>query len=316
MNLSSFYPLLIAVIFSFLSIPFLKKIAIRFRCYDDPTGDALKIHQKPIPYLGGVGVFIGFGAGLVIARLFHQVSGLQSLGLLIGSIIIIFLGFWDDLKWKKSVNPFIKLFCQFLAGTFIVLILIKIGVNFHFSIYPLLASIIAGFYIVGAMNALNMQDGIDGLAGSVTIVSLIGFIVLSITQGNIFALIISLCLLGGIIGFLIFNWRPASIFMGDSGSHFLGFLLAILTITFSGHPLYNLKQFIGPILIIGLPIIDAFWAIARRLSRRQSPFYGDRGHLYDRLHTKGLSIQKTVLICCLIQGMIVISGILIYLSKL
>jgi len=306
----------IAFVFSLLVIPLLKKIAVKFRCYDDPTGDVLKIHQKPIPYLGGIGIFVGFGAGLVVARLFHQVSGLQSLGLLLGSIIILFLGFWDDLKWKKSVNPFIKLFCQFLAGTFIVLILIKIGVNFHFSIYPLLASIIAGFYIVGAMNALNMQDGMDGLAGSVTIVSLIGFIVLSITQGNIFALIISLCLLGGIIGFLIFNWRPASIFMGDSGSHFLGFLLAILTITFSGHPLYNLKQFIGPILIIGLPIIDAFWAIARRLSRRQSPFYGDRGHLYDRLHTKGLSIQKTVLICCLIQGMIVISGILIYLSKL
>jgi UDP-GlcNAc:undecaprenyl-phosphate GlcNAc-1-phosphate transferase len=305
--------ILIALAFSSLVIPLLKKIAFRFRCYDDPAGDALKIHQKPIPYLGGIGIFIGFGAGLVIARLFHQVSGLQSLGLLVGSIVILFLGFWDDLKWKKSVNPFLKLFFQLLAGIIIVFILIKIGVNFNFSIYPLLATIIAGFYIVGAINALNMQDGMDGLAGGITAISLIGFIVLSIMQGNIFALIISLCLLGGIIGFLIYNWHPASIFMGDNGSHFLGFLLAILAITFSTHPLYSPKQFIGPILIIGLPVIDATWAIIRRLSRGQSPFYGDRGHLYDRLHSKGLSIQKTVLICCLIQSIIVISGILIYL---
>jgi len=312
MNSLFFLSLPIAFVFSFLVIPLLKKIAIRFRCYDDPTGDTLKIHQKPIPYLGGVGIFIGFSTGLALARIFHQVSGLQSLGLLVSSIVILFLGFWDDLKWKKSVNPFIKLLCQFLAGTFIVLILIKIGVNFHFSIYPLLASVIAGFYIVGAMNALNMQDGMDGLAGGITAVSLIGFSILSAIQGNISSLIISLSLLGGIIGFLIYNWHPASIFMGDNGSHFLGFLLAILAITFSGHPLYNLKQFIGPILIIGLPIIDACWAIIRRLSHNQSPFYGDRGHLYDRLHAKGISIRKTVLICYLIQIIIVTIGIVIY----
>lgn len=312
MNLLLFVSIFVAFICSLVFIPLLKKLAFKLNCYDDPTGDALKIHQKPIPYLGGIGIFIGFGAGLAIARIFHQISGLQSLGLLIGSIIILFLGFWDDLKWKKFGSPFLKLFCQLLAGTVIVLILIKIGVNFNFSIYPVLAALIAGFYVVGAMNALNMQDGMDGLAGSVTIVSLTGFAILSATQSNIFGLILSLSLLGGIIGFLVYNWNPASIFMGDNGSHFLGFLLAILAIMFTGHPLYNIKQFIGPILIIGLPIFDAGWAIIRRISHGQSPLLGDRGHLYDRLHLKGLSIKKTVLICCLVQIIIVGVGVVIY----
>ncbi len=308
------FSILIAFVFSLLVIPLLKRIAFKFRLYDDPTGDILKIHQKPIPYLGGVGIFIGFGAGLVIARMFHQISGLQSLGLLVGSIVILFLGLWDDLQWKKFGQPILKLFYQLLAGFLIVFILIRIGVDFKFSLNPIIASFIAAFYIVGAMNALNMQDGMDGLASGLTALSLIGFIILSMFSNNNFSLALSLSLLGPIIGFLIYNWHPASIFMGDNGSHFLGFLLAILAIIFSGHPLYNFKQFISPILIIGLPIIDAAWAIIRRSSRGQSPFYGDRGHLYDRLHKKEISIRKTVLICYFIQSIIVISGILIYIK--
>jgi len=142
------------------------------------------------------------------------------------------------------------------------------------------------------MNALNMQDGLDGLAGGITAISLIGFLILSILSSTTLPLILSLALLGGIIGFLVYNWNPASIFMGDNGSHFLGFSLAILAIMFSGHPIYNLKQFIGPMLIIGLPIIDASWAIIRRVSKGQSPMQGDRGHLYDRLRQKGLSTKK------------------------
>ena len=303
--------ILISFIASVIAIPILRNLGIKKHFCDKPG--ELKIHKKPIPYLGGVGIFLGFTFGLIFARLFHQISGLQAFGVIIGSIVILFLGFWDDLKWKQFGNPILKLLCQFLAGIFIVLILIKIGVNFNFSIYPTLAAIIAGFYIVGAMNTINMQDGIDGLAGGLVCISLIGFIYLSVIQGNIFALILSLSLLGGVLGFLKYNWHPASIFMGDNGSHFLGFLTAILAIMFSGHPLYNLKQFIGPILIIGLPIIDTGWAIIRRLSRGKSPFSGDRGHLYDRLHQKGLSIKKTVFICYAVQIIIVGAGVIIYL---
>ena len=307
----TYLTILISFIASFIAIPILRNFGIKRRFCDKPGN--LKVHKKPIPYLGGVGIFLGFIFGLIFARLFHQISGLQATGLIVGGIVIIFLGLWDDLKWKQFGNPFLKLFCQFLAGIFIVLILIKIGVNLDFSINPWLAAIIAGFYIVGSMNALNMQDGLDGLAGGITAISLIGFLILSILSSTTLPLILSLALLGGIIGFLVYNWNPASIFMGDNGSHFLGFSLAILAIMFSGHPIYNLKQFIGPMLIIGLPIIDASWAIIRRVSKGQSPMQGDRGHLYDRLRQKGLSTKKTVLICYAVQLIIVGMGVIIYL---
>jgi len=293
-------------------IPILRNFGIKKHFCDEPDGDILKVHKKPIPYLGGVGIFLGFVLGLILARLFHQISGLQAMGIIIGSIVILFLGFWDDLKWKKVGNPVFKLFCQFLAGALIVFILTKIGVNFKFSLSPIVCALVAGFYIVGAMNALNMQDGLDGLAGGITAISLVGFIILSILGSITFPLILCLALLGGIAGFLVYNWNPASIFMGDNGSHFLGFSLAILAIIFSGHPVYNLKEFIGPILIIGLPIIDATWAIIRRVSKGQSPMQGDRGHLYDRLRQKGLSTKKTVLICYAVQIIIVGVGIIIY----
>ena len=302
--------LLISFIVSVIAIPVLRDFGIKKHFWDEPG--KLKVHKKPIPYLGGVGIFLGFIFGLIFARLLHQISGLQATGIIIGSIVILFLGFWDDLKWKKEVNPAFKLLCQFLAGALILFILTKIGVDFKFSINPIICAIIAGVYIVGAMNALNMQDGLDGLAGGITTISLVGFIALSISNSMTFPLILCLALLGGIVGFLIYNWNPASIFMGDNGSHFLGFSLAILAIMFSGHPIYNPKEFIGPLFIIGLPIIDAGWAIIRRISKGQSPLQGDRGHLYDRLRQKGLSTKKTVLICYTIQIIIVGIGVMIY----
>ena len=232
---------LISFTISLIATLILRNFGIKKHLCDEPGN--LKVHKKPIPYLGGVGIFLGFVSGLIFARLFHQISGLQATGIIIGSIVILFLGFWDDLKWKKEVNPVFKLLCQFVAGALIVFILTKIGVNFKFSLSPIICALMAGFYIVGAMNALNMQDGLDGLAGGITAISLTGFIILSISTSMTFPLVLCIALLGGIIGFLVYNWNPASIFMGDNGSHFLGFSLAILAIMFSGHPIYNLKQF-------------------------------------------------------------------------
>ena len=302
----------ISFVISVISIYFLRKFAIRHFLYDEPGEN--KIHQKPIPYFGGIGIFLGLVGGLILARLLHQISGLQATGFIIGGIIILCIGLFDDLKWKKTGHPFLKLFVQFIAGFLIVSILIKIGVNFHFSIYPVLAALIAGFYVVGVMNAINVNDGMDGLTGGMVGISLIGFVTLSLqSPNNLFPLTVSIVLLGAIIGFLVYNWNPASIFMGDNGSHFLGFCLAFLAIIFTGHLLFNFKQFIGPLLIIGFPIIDISWAIIRRLSDGKSPFSRDRNYLYDQIHSKlGFSIPKTVLICYSFQIILVISGLLIY----
>jgi len=301
-------------IVSIILMPFFKKFGIKYHLCDEPGKDRLKIHSKPIPYLGGVGIFLTMVIMLIITGFLNKISGYQIIGIILGGGIIILLGLWDDFKLKKGkTRPLLKLFGQALSAFLVFFILIKIGINIHFSINPIIIVLLGIFYLVGAMNAMNMEDGIDGLASGLTIVSLVGFAILSLIIVNSLTLLFSLILIGAIGGFLVYNWHPASIFMGDNGSHFLGFCLAVLAIIFTSHPLYNLKQFIGPILIIGLPVIDATWAIIRRLAKRKSPFQGDRGHLYDRLYQKGLSIKKTVLICYGIQIIIVGTGIMIYL---
>lgn len=304
--------LIISFIVSVASIYFLRKLAIKYHIYDEPGVE--KIHQKPTPYFGGLGMFLGFIVVLIMASgLWHLLSWLQAIGIVLGSVIILSLGLFDDFKWKKRGRPFLKLIYQFLAGFLIVFILIKIGVNFHFSINPVVMALIAALYVVGIMNAINVSDGMDGLAGGVVGISLIGFIILAFISGNSVALILSGTLLASILGFLIYNWQPASIFMGDSGSHFLGFILAALAISFTGHPLYNFRQFIGPLLIVGFPIVDIGWAIIRRLIKGGSPFARDRNYLYDQMHFKlKLSIPKTVLVVYLCQIILVASGILIY----
>ena len=296
---------------SVISIYFLRKFAIRYNLYDKPGQN--KIHRKPIPCLGGLGIFFGFVIGLIFAQVLDKIPIYQVVGIILGGIIILSLGLWDDLRWKEKGRPFLKLFCQFLAGILIVFILIKAGIDLGFPINSILAILLAVFYIVGVINAVNVNDGMDGLAGGIVGISLVGFIILSFLNSNLFVFIISGILLSSILGFLIYNWQPASIFMGDGGSHFLGFVLAILAIISTGHSLYNFRQFIGPLLIIGFPIVDIGWVVIVRLIKGKSPFVEDRNHSYDQIHLKlGFSTSKTVLICYSFQIILVMAGILIY----
>jgi len=293
-------------------MPILRKLGLKYHLCDEPAEDRLKIHTEPIPYLGGVGIFLTMVIILLIAIFLKKISLSQMIGFILSGGLIIFLGLWDDFKLKRGKpRPLLKLLSQSLLALVVFLILIKFDINLQFSINPILLILAGVFYLVGAMNAMNMEDGVNGLAGALVGVSFLGFVVLSLITGNSLALIFSLILIGSVLGFLIYNWEPASIFMGDNGSHFLGFSLVVLAIIFTGHPPYNFKWFIGPILMIGLPIVDAVWAIIRRVASGKSPFLGDRGHLYDRLYQKGLSIPQTVLICCLIQAILVAAGILL-----
>jgi UDP-GlcNAc:undecaprenyl-phosphate GlcNAc-1-phosphate transferase len=151
------------------------------------------------------------------------------------------------------------------------------------------------------------------LAAGLATVSLVGFSILSMAHQSAFSFAVSLATLGGVAGFLFFNWNPASVLMGDSGSHFLGFVLAALAIGFSADPFQNIGHFVGPIMIIGLPVFDTALAIWRRISKDRSPFLGDREHLYDKLMHHGFSVKETVMVCCVIHAIIVGIGIGIYL---
>ena len=310
MNYFFIFP--ISFLFSVVLIFVLRKVGIKYRLYDEPTEDILKIHKTPTIYLGGFGIFLVFSILLLIFSCFKGFLNWKIGGIILAGFLIFFLGFWDDFKWKRiEIKPKKKFLFLILFSLLATAILFAINIKIQF--FPNIFSgfILTFLYIFVLINAVNYQDGIDGLAGGEVIISLLGFIVLSIILGNNLALIISLILFGAVLGFLVFNFPPAKIFMGDSGSYFLGFLLAVLAMIFSKP--HNFPSFLGPIFIIGLPIFDGVFTNIRRLFKKKSIFLGDRRHFYDRLvFQRGFSLKKTLLICYSIQVIFVVIGLLIF----
>ena len=293
-------------------IPIAKRIGIKYGICDNPGGDPLKIHPRPIPNLGGVVMFVAILISAMTSVIFVKFDLWKLLGILSCGAIVLSLGLWDDLRWKSKTiyKPIVKFTAQVLVSVGIGILLLIMGIRIQFIPISVVMGLLAAFYVFGSMNAINMQDGIDGLAGGLVAISAIGFTTLSIYTGNTLGLVLSLSTLGAVLGFLIYNFHPASIFMGDNGSHFLGFMLALLAISSTAKP-YDLRWFIGPILIIGLPVFDAAWAVIRRLARRKPLFEGDRGHFYDRMMRRGLTVRQTVFVCYLLQAVFVSSGVAI-----
>jgi UDP-GlcNAc:undecaprenyl-phosphate GlcNAc-1-phosphate transferase len=237
---------------------------------------------------------------------------LPILGIIIGGILVFLLGFRDDLNWrdKAKVKPLIKFSFLILVSFLAAIILLEVGLKIQFLPILIIEGALTFLYIFVLINAVNYQDGMDGLAGGVVAISLIGFIALGVISGNGLALIISLVLLGTVLGFLIFNFPPASIFMGDSGAYFLGFILAVLAMIFSKP--YNFLSILSPVFIIGLPFFDGVFTNIRRLFQKKSIFLGDRKHFYDRILQRGFLVKKTLLICYSIQVIFVVIGLLIF----
>jgi UDP-GlcNAc:undecaprenyl-phosphate GlcNAc-1-phosphate transferase len=290
--------LLLPLILSAVATPLLIFFSKKRKIFDFPEGDILKIHKTPISMLGGLAMF----SAVLILFLFLAVLDVRFLYVAAGSLIIFALGIWDDLKWKHitSRKPLIKFFFLVLCSLISSLVLYFCGIRFF--LFPFLAPL----YIFVFINAVNYQDGIDGQAGILSLVSFVGFLVLSIISGNYFSLIISLAFLGAILGFLSYNFPPAKIFMGDSGAYFLGFGLATLSIFFSTNILSGL-------FIIGLPLFDGIYSNARRALRGKSIFLGDREHFYDRMINRGFSVRRTLFISASMQMFFVIIGIVLYI---
>ncbi len=268
--------------------------------------------KKKVSRFGGVAIIISFLTAIFLSGNL-ELDNLKW-GIIVSSLVILFFGVYDDLKnlsWKK----------QLLGQLLIVIIMIYAGLQvdyianpfggpefrldtFHFPLstfhFPILSSIFILFWIVSFMNAMNWLDGLDGLAGGVGFIGAITLFFLSISNlVNQPPLgIISIILAGAILGFLVFNFYPAKIFMGTSGSMFLGFILAALAI-FSG------GKIAAALLVMGFPILDAIWVIAQRIKSGKSPFKGDARHLHYRLLEKGWTQKKAVLFIysiCIIFG--------------
>lgn len=297
-------PFLAGIIVTPLLIKFSQKTNF---LVDVPEGDALKIHTKNIPLLGGLAMAVSALVGFLLA-----LDKSTALIVLAGAIVF-FLGFYDDLKWKhaSTIKPLLK-FGLLIICTFIpAVILLFAGISFNVIPISVVAVFLGFIYIFTSINAVNYQDGMDGLAGGLVFISLSGFLVASIWSYQDVGLTLSLTAMGAVAAFLVFNFPSAKIFMGDSGAYSLGFILAVLAMLFSKP--YDVYSVIGPIFIIGLPIVDGVFTNIRRLAAGRSIFHGDRSHFYDKLLQKGFSTKKTLAICYSLQLVFVMAGVLIVL---
>lgn len=293
---------------SLFTTPLASRIAFRVGAIDKPN--KRKVHDRIMPRLGGLAVFAGF----VAAASFLLDQGPQVAGLLLGGTIIFLLGVADDIR---GISPKTKLVGQVVAA----LVVVSSGIQVQFINNPFNGYFYLGvlgipftiFWIVAVTNAVNLIDGLDGLASGVSIIALITFAVISYQMDQLTVALLSISLAGALFGFLRYNFFPAKIFLGDSGSMFIGFMVAVLA-TFGLLKGVTLVAFIIPILVLGVPIFDTCFAIFRRYCEHQPIFQADKKHIHHRLLGCGLSHKQTVLVIYGISVFFSVSALLMMRS--
>jgi UDP-GlcNAc:undecaprenyl-phosphate GlcNAc-1-phosphate transferase len=291
--------------------PLVRRIAHRFGALDHARSSR-KIHGHPVPRLGGVAIVVAFYVPMVALLLFHSGVGSMFLaerdhviGLFGGGITIALLGLYDDLR---GANAWKKFLVQFAVAGF----LFKLGFRFDVLANPFGEPINLGwanlpftlFWIVGVINAMNLIDGLDGLAGGVALVAVITTFLVSLQRAHPLMMLFSSALAGSIVGFLFYNFNPASIFMGDTGSMFLGFVLATTAMQTNQKASTTVAVLI-PCIALGLPIMDTLLAIGRRAIRGRPLFQADKEHIHHKLMDLGLSHRQAVLVLygfCILLG--------------
>jgi UDP-GlcNAc:undecaprenyl-phosphate GlcNAc-1-phosphate transferase len=288
-------------IISFLLTPPVKKLAYRIGAIDVPK-DGRRMHKRPTPRLGGLAIFGGF---LIAAVLTGQLTP-QRLWILAGAAVIVVLGIFDD---RNALSAKFKFVIQILAAAIPVIfgdLRIAMFTNpflFSDSLYWNLGALsipITILWIVAITNAVNLIDGLDGLAVGVSSIASMTMLAVALFIGETEIAVILAALAGACVGFMPYNLNPASIFMGDTGSTFLGYMLATLSIQ-GLFKVYALISFAVPFLILGLPIFDTAFAIVRRVLSGRSPLAPDRGHVHHRLIDMGFNQKQAVAILYVIS---------------
>jgi perosamine synthetase len=282
---------LIAFGFTLVATPVVIWLAFKTGFLDLPTGDPLKIHKRPVPMLGGMGITLAVLATLWTIAAMAQSDFLnQKLMAIAGAVTILFLvGLYDD---YKGLSPYKRLLGQGCAA---IIVISQGDLSVSLFSSEVANYLVTVLYLLLLINAVNLLDGMDGLATGVTMVAATGFLFGFAIIGNVVGILFSLVLLGVTAGFLPFNFAPAKIFLGDNGSTVLGFLLGILTILFTASP-SSMAQVAAPILILIVPLLDLTLTVFRRLQLRSSLFTGDREHLYDRFLRSGLTQRQTAML--------------------
>ncbi len=306
LEIPTFLIILAAGVISFISMPLVIKAAYKLGAVDKP--EARKVHQHTMPRLGGLAMYLSF---MICIILFIGVQG-PFTGLLLGASIVFAVGMMDDIF---QLSPWVKLLGQCAAAA----VAMYFGVVVEFLTNPFDGMLNLGYFsmpltflwIVGVSNAINLIDGLDGLAGGVSAIAAITMGVVALVEGQAAVAICAFILAAGIGGFLPYNFYPAKTFMGDGGSNFLGFVLAGIAILGTAKSAALISLFI-PIVILGIPIFDTFFAILRRIHKQAPIFKPDKDHLHHRLMAMGMSHRRSVFTIYLISAFF--SGVAITLS--
>jgi len=286
----------ITFVFTVLFVPVVGKIANFLGAIDIPN--ARKVHKKPIPRLGGLGIYAGFLLGYMI---FGEQS-IQMNAVLIGSIIIIITGIFDDLKPIPARYKFLGQIAGAavipLYGGIVLKDISAFGVSINFGI---LAYPVTILFIVSIINCINLIDGLDGLSAGISSIYFvtIGIIAILLHNSTGLDVILTFIMLGSTLGYLWHNFYPAKIFMGDSGSMFLGYIISVIALL--GFKNITLTSFIVPVLLLAIPIMDTLFAILRRTINHKPIGMPDKSHLHHQLLNMKFSQRKTVLIIYLVD---------------
>ncbi|HDQ25905.1 MAG TPA: undecaprenyl/decaprenyl-phosphate alpha-N-acetylglucosaminyl 1-phosphate transferase [bacterium] len=272
-------------ILSLVLTPLAMKAAVRFGIMDRPV-TGLKKHKKPVPYLGGVSIFIAFAVPVIVSKLIIHQELYGVVGILAGAALMMMLGLFDDIK---GLSPAVKLVFQFMAA----LIVLKVNLHIKFMDNNIFNYALTILWVVGVTNSINLIDIMDGLAGGVVAVASLAFFVAGMLAGRINDMIPAIALFGAVMAFLVYNRHPARIYMGDAGALFLGFMMAVLALNQS-YSRVNYIAVLSPLLILGVPLFDTFLVIFARLRKGLLPIYGSDDHLAQRLVMIGLSKTNAV----------------------
>ena len=296
----------VSLLVAYVMTPPVKRFAEKVGAIDVPK-DNRRVHDHPIPRMGGLAIFIGF----VLSLIFFVPMSTKVLGLLVGSVIIAVMGGVDDIV---SLNPWVKLAGQIVAA----LVAIRCGLVFDVISNPnifaeetyieigWLSIPLTMLWIVGCTNAVNLIDGLDGLAVGVSAISSLTMLIVSLFVSEPVVSIILAALTGACLGFMPYNLNPAKIFMGDVGSQLLGFVLSTASIM-GLFKLHAIITFFVPLLALALPLADTIFAFFRRILHGQSPFKADKGHFHHRLLAMGLNQKQVVAV---LYGISAVLGLL------
>jgi len=308
-----FLTILVGFIISFAATPIVKSFAEKVGAIDMP-GEARRVHNHPIPRMGGLAIFLGF---LLSVLLFVPMSRPLE-GVLLGSVIIVATGAVDDVV---SLKAWVKLLLQITAACVAVYYGVRIEVLGNLNIfssndYVTLASWsvpITVLWIVGITNSVNLIDGLDGLAVGVSTISSLTMLVIALLVADSSVAVVLAALVGACIGFMPYNLNPAKIFMGDTGSLLLGYVLATMSVL-GLFKFYALVSFAVPVLAIAVPLFDTIFAFFRRLIHGQNPMHPDRGHFHHRLIDMGLSQKQAVAVLYTISAILGLAAVVITTS--